>query len=275
MPTDDFRRAALPLFAEGLVESLEWSVDVRYGGGIPSWFAGLLDHYGQADRLYAHGVHYSMLTAAELPHHEDWLQVVGDESRRRGYRHFSEHFGFMVADGFDRGAPMSMPMTDEALAVGISRLQRLHEVVGVPVGLENLAFAFGPEDLKTQPRFVEALIEPVDGFVLLDLHNLWCQAVNYDLDPIALFDTWPAARIRELHLSGGSWTELPTGGRFRRDTHDDAVPEPVFELLDHAVKTLPNLEVVVLERMGGTMRTPEDEAGLRTDFRRILEAVHG
>lgn len=275
MPTDDFRRAALPLFAEGVVDALEWSVDVRYPGGIPSWYAGLLDHYASVGRLYAHGVHYSTLTATWLPHHERWLGIAADATRTRAYKGFSEHFGFMVGGDFDRGAPLPLPFVPQVVALGVDRMRRLADAVGVPVGLENMALALSGRDVEQHGDFLEALLDPVDGFLLLDLHNLWCQAHNFGFDPVALLERYPLQRVRELHLSGGSWTSLADGSAFRRDTHDGAVPDEVFALLEAALPRLPALELVVLERMGGTIGGVAEEAGLRNDFARIREVVGG
>jgi len=172
MPTDDFRRAALPLFSAGLVDAVEWSVDVRYAEGMPVWFSGLLDFYSQQGRLYAHGVHYSTLTAGTRPHHAEWLQVAADATQARTFQHFSEHYGFMVAGGFRRGAPMPLPNSPTVLRLGRERLAALKDATGLPVGLENLALAFSRRDALAHGAFLEALLEPSGGFVLLDLHNL-------------------------------------------------------------------------------------------------------
>jgi len=275
MPTEDFRAATVPLFADSVVDAIEWGPDVRYATGQPEWFTGLLDFYADSGRLYGHGVHYSTLTAAELLHHDDWLRVASDATKTRAHQHFSEHFGFMLAGAFDRGAPMPMPRTEATTAVGQRRLKALQDAVGCPVGLENLALAFSRRDALQQGEFMEALLDPIDGFLLLDLHNLWCQCVNFEIPPSDLLRSFPLERVRELHLSGGSWTDLPGGGRFRRDTHDDALPEELFPILEEALAICPNLELVIVERMGGTIASPEAQVGLARDYRRVRDIVHG
>ena len=62
-------------------------------------------------------------------------------------------------------------------------------------------------------------------------------------------------------------------GRVRRDTHDGPVPEEVFELLALALRICPRAEAVILERMGGTIRSETDAARFRGDFRRMAEVV--
>ncbi len=268
MPTADFRRAALPLLAAGEVDVLEWSVDVRYHGGTPQWCRVLLDHFHERGRLLGHGVHLSMLSAGSTVRQERWLESLSVEREHRRYQHFSEHFGFMTAGRFDRGAPLPVPYCRGALSIGRRRLRRLADVIQCPVGLENLALAWSAADVWSQGAFVAALLEPVDGFVVLDLHNLWCGAINYDLDPIRVLESWPLERVRELHVSGGSWS-THASGRFRRDTHDDAVPPQLDDLLVAAIERCPMLTHVIVERMGGTLRGPEDEAQFVGDYRRV------
>ena len=72
----------------------------------------------------------------------------------------------MNAGDFHQSAPLPVPMTEEAIAIGIDRLRKLSEVARVPVGLENLAFAFGKQDFKDQGPFLENMLQPVDGFLL-------------------------------------------------------------------------------------------------------------
>jgi uncharacterized protein (UPF0276 family) len=111
---------------------------------------------------------------------------------------------------------------------------------------------------------------------VLDLHNLWCQIASYDLDATELLATYPLRRVRCMHVAGGSWWDVPGGGRFRRDTHDAVVPIEVLDLLTLALPMCPSLEVVVLERVGETVSTPDDAAQHRDDFMAVRERVpHG
>jgi uncharacterized protein (UPF0276 family) len=61
----------------------------------------------------------------------------------------------------------------------------MHRAAGgaTPVGLENLALAMGPADAADQGPFLAAVLERLgdQGVLLLDLHNLHCQIVNFSL----------------------------------------------------------------------------------------------
>jgi len=61
---------------------------------------------------------------------------------------------------------------------------------------------------------------------------------------------------------------------FRRDTHDGEVPEIVFQvLLPMALRLCPNIEVVILERLGETVRTQQDINLLQQDYKRMRSIV--
>lgn len=278
MPGDDFRRAVYPLFEAGEVEILEWSFDMGWGpAGIPAWARLLLDAYAQSDRLLGHGVSLGLLSGAWHPHQERWLASLGDECRERSYRHVSEHFGFMSAASFGYGAPLPVPSTPSVLALGRERLQRLADVAGRPVGLENLALAFGLDDVRGQGELLDRLLDHVDGFLVMDLHNLYCQVVNFGQEPDRLLDAYPLERVRELHVSGGSWSmpSLPGAVAVRRDTHDAAVPDEVFALVDMALARCAHVEAVILERLDGTLDGPGEAEQLRRDYRCLAALIQG
>ena len=189
-----------------------------------------------------------------------WLELQG----------VSEHYGFMGVDGADVGAPLPPPPLPEVVELGCRALSRLHERCGVPVGLENLAMALSPEDVTSQPSMIREVLERVDGYLVFDLHNVWCQAVNFGHDPVALLKRYPLERARVLHVSGGSWSSHGKTS-LRRDTHDARVPEAVFQLVPEALERCPSAEVVILEQLGPTLADPALREGYRTDFLRLRE----
>ena len=114
----------------------------------------------------------------------------------------------------------------------------------------------------------------VDGFLVLDLHNLWCQMCNFGLTAEELLATLPLHRLQSIHVSGGSWAHA-AGRRIRRDTHDDAVPEAVLTLLKAALRRRPGPCDVIVERLGSTI---SDRNCLRVDLdraRSVVEACDG
>jgi uncharacterized protein (UPF0276 family) len=277
---DDFRAAAVPLFERGLVEALEVQVDERwyFGWGnarLPRWANQLRDLYAADDTLYGHGVWYSPLSARWEARQDRWLDLLERECKRRRYRHVSEHFNFMTAGPFTEGTLWGLPKTAAGVRVGRNRMQLLAEAAGVPVGLENHAQALGLAEVITQGPFLDEILAPVSGFALLDLHNVYVQSQNTGMPAEQILATFPLERVRELHLAGGNWFRTSSGERLRTDTHDQRVPDEVLGWIPGVIRRCPNLEVIFLERLGGTLQTPADIEGYRADFLSLREIVEG
>ena len=279
MTEADFLRAAFPLLASGEVEVLEWSFDTGWGANAPApALREVIAAFSAKGRLIGHGVSFSLLSGEWTERHQTWVDALREEVEDLSYRHISEHFGFLTAGNMHQGSPFPVPLTPSILELGQTRMCLLAETAKVPVGLENLSFAFTASDVARQGEFLDLLLEPVNGFLVLDLHNLYCQAVNFECELESLMLRYPLERVREMHISGGSWSETPSSTRpVRRDTHDEAVPEAIFEFLPTALEHCPGCEAVIFERIGNTLQHPTDVLQFQQDFRRlkhILESLY-
>lgn len=277
-----FRVAALPLFEAGLVDALEVDIDNEWGASRgqlrprPAWQTELLDVFAEEDALYGHGVWFSLLTARLDDRQRRWLDLLAEECARRRYRHVTEHFGWMTSGPFIQNTLFPMPYTPDAVELGRDRLGLLGDAAGCPVGLENLASALGPADATEQAAFLADLLAPSRGVLLLDVHNLWTQAVNLGLAADDLLRGYPFHLVREIHVSGGSWFQ-PEDAADRRpvrmDTHDGAMPRAeVLPLLAAALARCDQLEVVIYERRG-LLGTEAERATYRADFCAVRAAV--
>lgn len=275
--SEDFRIATLPLFEAGEVDAIEWNVDLGWSWrGIPPWVEALLHAYGEAGRLHGHGVEFSLLSTPISPRQERWLAHFAQEMKSRPYVRISEHFGFITGGDFINGTVMPHPRSNAALRIGRDRLAKLSDIAAMPVGLENLALAFSPRDVEEQPDFMDALLEPRGGYLLLDLHNLFCQADNFRIAADVLLHRYPLHRVRELHLAGGELSypkSDPEGRAFRRDSHVGFVPDEVFALLEEAIAHCPNLDAIFIEKTDHTLTRAADMEQHRADFLRVKEAV--
>ncbi|MFP6763119.1 MAG: DUF692 family protein [Planctomycetaceae bacterium] len=276
MLEEQFHDAVQPLLDAGEVDILEWSFDMAWNGSLPFRVETLLHEFSTTGHLLGHGVSFSPLSGHWSERQDAWLRMLQDTLQRTPMRHISEHFGFMEAGNFHQAPPLPVPRTEETLAVGRDRLQRLADVSRLPVGLENLAFAFSLSDVRQQGQFLEELLEPVQGFLVLDLHNIYCQSCNFGVCAGELIGSYPLNRVRELHVSGGSWSDVIADGNtrtLRRDTHDGPVPNEIFPLVESVLSRCPNLEAVILEHLGTALDCPGDADQLRADYRQLRQIV--
>lgn len=266
---DNVLLAALPLFESEKVAAIEWSFDTLYNRrNIPEWFVQLLEIYSKENRLIGHGVYFSLFLAKWTDQQQQWLNHLEKISRHFHFDHITEHFGFMTGEDFHKGAPMSVAFTNTTLQIGIDRLKRIHHACHRPVGIENLAFAYCIDDVKNHGEFLNALVEPVNGFIILDLHNVFCQVKNFDVSFQEILKMYPLERVREIHISGGSWdtSDIIPIKKIRRDTHDDAVPEEVFDFLKIALTKCINVKYVVMEQLGNGLENEESRMQFQSDF---------
>lgn len=268
--------AALPLLEDGKVEAIEWSFDALFNHrNIPDWFVELLSAFAKEKRLVGHGVFFSIFKAEWSPEQQRWLDHLKKVNNYFKFDHVSEHFGFMTGENFHNGAPLSLPLNSTTLAIGRDRLQRISDAVHCPVGLENLAFAYSLDEVKRQGAFLDDLMKSVNGFVILDLHNIYCQAHNFDVDPIDLIKSYPLNRVREVHISGGSFVEAYSNSnkQIRRDTHNHNVPQKVFDLLPYTLANCHNIAYCMLEQLGNGLVEAGEKAQFRLDFEQMKTLI--
>ena len=261
--------AALPLFQGEKVQAIEWAFDTLFQyEQIPDWFTDLVRAFSDQGRLVGHGVFFSLFSGRWSAAHQEWLDRLRMMCETFRFDHITEHFGFMTGVDFHKGAPISVPFTEATLALGRDRLRRIQDACRCPVGLENLAFSYSLDEVKRHGEFLEKLILPANGFIILDLHNLYCQLHNFNISDDTLLNLYPLDRVREIHISGGSWVDHDAApkSRIRRDTHDDAVPEEVFHLLRKVLNLCPNLKFVVMEQLGTALETEQSHIQFRRDF---------
>lgn len=274
MPEADFVSAILPLLQDHSVEVLEWSFDTFFDEKEPEWLSGLLDFYSANNRLLGHGVYYSLFDARWTGRQEIWLEKLKEECKHRKYSHITEHFGFVNTENFHQGVPLPVPLHPQILQIGKDRLKRLQDAVEVPVGVENLAFSFSIEDVKEQGEFLYRLVEDIDGFLILDLHNIYCQSCNFEKDMQEIIRQYPLEKVKEIHLSGGSWQESAYGKKLiRRDTHDDRIPDEILLVLPEVLSQCPSPEYVIIERLGHTLNTEAERHIFLEDFKKVKDII--
>lgn len=273
-PDEGLRSAAWPLFEAGEVEALSWSFDTMASDQLPAWLAGLLACYAEEQRVTLHGVSMSPLTAQPTPQKRAWWLAHARTATAQWHAPtISEHFGFGAAGDVTFGAPLPLPWSRAALEAGKSALSQLaHETNAAP-GLENLALTLSRDDALAHGAFLKALTDAhTDAFLVLDVHNLLCQAINFDLSIDALLRSYPLDRVRELHVAGGSLAQmLPDTQPVRRDTHDAMVPDELWTHLPLVLARCPNVQRVFLERLPGTLDDSRDQAQLADDFAKLRE----
>ncbi len=205
-----------------------------------------------------HGVKLSLGSAEGID--RDRAKKLGALARELRAPVVTEHVAFVRAGGREIGHLTQVPLTREAVRVVARNVaEARRHLPDVPLLLENAAWTFRfPGDELDEPAFFHAIVEATGCDLLLDLGNLFANAVNAGKDPLVEIDRYPLDRVRMIHIAGGV-----TEDGFYFDTHAHPVPRSVFDLLDRFVARAGAVPVV-LER--DDRFPPFDE--LRDELRR-------
>lgn len=173
-------------------------------------------------------------------------------------RIYSEHLSYCSDDGhlYDL---MPIPFTDAAVRHVAERIDHVQEKLGRRIAIENVSFYAPLATDMSEPEFVRAVLAQADCDLLLDVNNVYVNAVNHGYDARQFIAALPSERIAYLHVAG----------HFREaedlivDSHGAAVIDPVWHLLDHAY-ACHGLRPTLLERDFNIPPLPELVAELDT-----------
>ena len=168
---------------------------------------------------------------------------------------WSEHLAFVRAGGIEIGHLAAPPRTEANIAATVANIERAARIVGVVPLVENIATLIAPPaSTLEEAEWTSAIIGNSGAGLLLDLHNLYANAVNFNIDPVDLLMRMPLAQVRAVHLSGGEWIAEPgnaTPPRMRLlDDHIHDVPPIVFMLLEVLAREVSQPLDVIIERDG-------------------------
>lgn len=199
--------------------------------------------------LVIHGVELSI--GAAHGWNDAYLRMLDTFQAKWPFVWHSEHLGFQTiqadnGETLEVGVPLPLPPTREAAECVARRVRAIQDRYGVPFLLENPAYylpdAPADPEIGDDVGLMRTITQKSGCFQLLDLHNVYCNAINNEVDPLSAIDRMPLSAVAEIHVAGGSWND-----GFWMDAHDGRVPEAVWELLEYALPRCPLAGGVVFE----------------------------
>jgi uncharacterized protein (UPF0276 family) len=144
----------------------------------------------------------------------------------------SEHLSWSGLGARHFNDLLPLPHTREALALLAERVDRVQSVLNRPILIENVsAYVAFRDSEMTETAFLAELARRTGCKILLDVNNLYVNAVNFGFDPVAcLADLAPAA-IGEMHLAGHTSVD-----GCLIDTHGSRVCDEVWVLFEAACR---------------------------------------
>jgi uncharacterized protein len=165
---------------------------------------------------------------------------------------WSEHLAFVRAGDIEIGHLAAPPRASSTIEATSANLHAARTAVGSLPLVENIATLIDPPASdRDEPAWLAGTLEASGAGMLLDLHNLYANSLNFGLDPGDFLARLPVENVHQVHISGGRWIgDGKTGHRRLLDDHLHDPPDPVYDLLEELARRSPNSLTVILERDG-------------------------
>ncbi|BDU75765.1 DUF692 domain-containing protein [Mesoterricola sediminis] len=263
----------LPFLGEAAARDLDvpfWEIapeNVIGGGGAE---ADLIRRALARRPVISHGL--SLGVGGFDPLDGTYLDQLGAFLEATGSPWHSEHLCFTAVDGATTLDLLPMPFTRDSARHAAARSRALRAALPVPLLLENITYygELGHADL-TEAQFLAEVLEGADVGWLLDVNNVYVNALNFGFDPFRWLEAMPLDRVAQMHVAGHhTWEGLVV------DTHGAPVPLPVVDLMAFALARIGRPVPVLLERDNHIPPLPEllaERARLQEAYDQALAAT--
>ena len=198
-------------------------------GGKPLYY---LDRIRERYPLVMHGV--SLSVGGSDPLDMSYLRDVRALAGRISPAWISDHLCWTGVDGRNLHDLLPLPYTEEAVAHVAVRVRQVQDFLGRRILLENVSsYVAYTASAMTEWEFLDAVAREADCLLLLDVNNVYVSAHNHHFDPLDYLRGIDSHRVWQIHLAGHSYA-----GELIIDTHDHAVPDPVWTLYSEAIAQL-------------------------------------
>lgn len=200
-------------------------------GGPPHHYLGRIrERYP----LSVHGVGLSI--GGARPIDEDHLTRLRDVVRRYEPALVSEHLAWSTHDDIYYPDLLPLPYTAETLGVVCDHVDRVQEVLGRRILIENPS-TYVVFETSTMPEvsFLSTLVARTGCGLLLDVNNVFVSATNHGFDATAYLADFPMTAVDEIHLAGHAEDQDETGAPLLIDSHDRAVSDCVWALYQNVI----------------------------------------
>lgn len=189
--------------------------------------------------LVMHGV--SMSIGSSAPLDLEYLRQVRSLAERIEPAWISDHLCWTGVGGKNLHDLLPLPYTEDALRHVVDRVQRVQDVLGRRLVLENVSSYLSFRDSElTEWDFLRSVAERADCLILLDVNNIYVSSINHEFDPRSYLESIPVERVQQIHLAGHQ-----NHGDYLLDTHDHPVPDPVWGLYRAAVRRFGSVSTMI------------------------------
>ncbi|WP_160154409.1 DUF692 domain-containing protein [Microbulbifer sp. ALW1] len=196
---------------------------IGVGGRYGRWFREHTERFP----FVSHGLSLSIGSPAPLD--ETLVRSIKQFIRNHNIRCYSEHLSYCSDHGhlYDL---LPIPFTEEAVRYVAGRIRRVQDILEQRIAMENVSYYAAPGQEMSELEFLQAVLAEADCDLLLDVNNIYVNAINHRYDAEAFLLALPPERIRYAHVAG----HFDEAQDLKVDTHGAPVIDPVWQLLQRA-----------------------------------------
>ncbi|MBL4684513.1 MAG: DUF692 domain-containing protein [Nannocystaceae bacterium] len=169
--------------------------------GIGGTASRVLDDCLERWTMVSHGVSMSIGGPDALD--EDYLRGLRQLCDRMETPFYSDHLCYSAIDDIQMFDLLPLPFTDEAVEHAGKRIRHVADRLERDMVIENITYyATMPGSRLTEGEFVHGVVETADCGLLLDVNNVYCNAINHGRDPVESLFALPWQRAKQVHLAG-------------------------------------------------------------------------
>jgi len=155
----------------------------------------------------------------------------------------SDHLSFNQTPEFSTGFFLPPRQTPEGIKAVVTSIGDLTRALSVPIAVETgVNYLRVRNDELPDGEFVRRVVEEAGCGLLLDLHNIFTNALNGRQSIEEFLEQIPRERVWEIHLAGGMEVDS-----FWLDAHSGAIPDALYAVTEKVIPELPNLGAIVFE----------------------------
>lgn len=200
--------------------------------GVGGAFGEAFERLAARHPIACHGLSLSLGGFAPLD--QPFLESVRRFLDRHGVVLYSEHLSYCADDGqlYDL---LPIPFTDEAVRHVSTRIRQVQDLLGRRIAVENVSYYAAPavgrnQQAMAEVDFLSAVLQEADCDLLLDVNNVFVNAVNHRYDAMDFLRRLPCERIVCMHVAG----HYDEAEDLKIDTHGAAVKADVWSLMESA-----------------------------------------
>lgn len=209
----------------------------------------LEQHYIEVSRDHPILAHSISLSPGSSSLNESDLKTIAAFVRHHEALVLSDHLCFLKADNFESPNFIPIPYVEESISVILENIRHIKQYLPekVPFALENICHYFRwNKGFCDETAFISKILKTSSCGFLLDVNNLYVNAVNFGYDPYEFIRKIPGENVIYLHVAGHSHS-----GHVLMDSHDTATSGAVWELANFALERT-DARAIILERDNGS-----------------------